>query len=231
MGDPRKQRRKFDTPAHPWERARIEQEKTISKQFGLKNKAEIWKMQSILKSFKVQAKDLVRRTDKEAEKQQELLMDKLIKMGLFDSPIPVEKILDIPTEDLLNRRLQSVVTQQGLAHTMKQARQFIVHGHIKVNEHVVNVPSYIVKRGEEKKITFKASSPLQDSDHPERVKEKGEEKKGKEVKVVKKATGKVDTAKEDTKPEEKVAEAPKEEKKEEAKKETPKEETKEEKKE
>ena len=171
MGDPKKQRKKFTTPSHPWERNRIEEEKIITKQFGFRNKTEIWKMQAILRNFKNQAKDLIKRSDKDAENQQKLLMAKLIKMGLIEQEIEVEKILDIPMNDLFNRRLQSVVYKQGLAHSMKQARQFIVHGHITVNNKVLDVPSYIVKKGEEEVIGFKENSPLQDEEHPERVTE------------------------------------------------------------
>jgi small subunit ribosomal protein S4 len=150
-------------------------------------------MQAILRNFKNQAKDLIKRSDEDAKNQQKLLMAKLLKMGLIEQEIEVEKILDIPMDDLFNRRLQSVVFKQGLAHSMKQARQFIVHGHITVNNKVLDVPSYIVKKGEEELIGFKETSPLQDEEHPERVTEakkeleeitvKPKEEKGEEVKA------------------------------------------------
>jgi small subunit ribosomal protein S4 len=37
----------------------------------------------------------------------------------------------------------------GLASSRAQARQIILHGHIKVNGHKVNIPSYLVRVGEE----------------------------------------------------------------------------------
>ncbi|MEK6903450.1 MAG: 30S ribosomal protein S4 [Nanoarchaeota archaeon] len=168
MGDPRKSKKKYETPNHPWERARIEEEKGIVKTFGFRRKKEIWKMQSQLRKIKQQAKDLIRRTDENAKKQQEVLMNRLVKMGLFEKPVELEKILDLPSEAIFKRRLQTIVYEKGFAHSPKQARQFITHGHITINSKVVNVPSYIVKKEEEEKISFKESSPLQSPDHPER---------------------------------------------------------------
>jgi len=221
MGDPRKQRKKFTTPSHPWERNRIEEEKVITKQFGFRNKTEIWKMQAILRNFKNQAKDLIRRSDKDAESQQKLLMAKLMKMGLIEQEIEVEKILDIPMDDLFNRRLQSVVYKQGLAHSMKQARQFIVHGHITVNNQVLDVPSYIVKKGEEEVIGFKENSPLQDEEHPERVKEVKKELEKITIKPKKEdeaeEKGEVEVKAEEVKPEVKAEEVKPEVKAEEVK--------------
>jgi len=37
----------------------------------------------------------------------------------------------------------------GLAGSRSQARQFVLHGHIRVAGHKVNIPSYLVKVGEE----------------------------------------------------------------------------------
>ena len=51
MGDPKQPRKKYDTPRHPWNKARIDAEKEIKKDYGLKNNKEIWKFNSKLKSF------------------------------------------------------------------------------------------------------------------------------------------------------------------------------------
>lgn len=60
----------------------------------------------------------------------------------------VSDVLALTEEDLLKRRLQTVVYQNGLSRTIYQARQLIVHGHITVNGVRVTSPSYIVKRGD-----------------------------------------------------------------------------------
>ncbi|MBI5206603.1 MAG: 30S ribosomal protein S4 [Candidatus Firestonebacteria bacterium] len=45
----------------------------------------------------------------------------------------------------LERRLDNVIYRMGLALTRAQARQLILHGHIKVNNRKVNIPSFLVK--------------------------------------------------------------------------------------
>ncbi len=46
---------------------------------------------------------------------------------------------------LLELRLDNVVYRLGLAKTRRQARQIVVHGHIRVNGQKVDIPSYQVK--------------------------------------------------------------------------------------
>ena len=47
-----------------------------------------------------------------------------------------------------------MVFKKGLAHTPKQARQFIVHGHIAVDGRKVRWPSTLIPLSEENKISF-----------------------------------------------------------------------------
>ena len=60
-----------------------------------------------------------------------------------------------------------MVVKRGLARTVHQARQFIIHGHISVNNREVNVPSYIMSKDDV--ISFSSTSSLAKEDHPERV--------------------------------------------------------------
>jgi len=204
MGDPRKQRKKYDTPGHPWQAERITREAILLKEYGLKNKKELWKMGSILQRFKAQTKEIIKKNDSQAEKEQQQMLNKLTKMGLVESGIKLENILDLNVEDLLQRRLQTLVFKKGLSKTMKQARQFIVHGHIFVGDKKVTVPSYIVLNSEEHNITFKATSALSNENHPER-----KQKEAKPVEV------KSDAEDLDEEFKEKIKEVPKKEEKEE----------------
>jgi small subunit ribosomal protein S4 len=54
---------------------------------------------------------------------------------------------------LLERRLDNVVYRAGLGSSRAQARQLVLHGHVRVNGRKVNIPSYLVNVGEE--ITLK----------------------------------------------------------------------------
>ena len=174
MGDPRKIRAKYSGPSHPWQRKRIEDEKKILGSFGLKNKKEIWKMQSRLRSFKAQAKSLIARADAQSKKEEEALLAKLYNMGMIEQGANMDAILELTLADMLKRRLQSMVCNQKLAQSMRQARQFIVHGHVTVNGILIDIPSYLVKRIEESAIKFHETSALKDPEHPERIKKKKE---------------------------------------------------------
>jgi small subunit ribosomal protein S4 len=56
---------------------------------------------------------------------------------------------------LIERRLDNVVYKLGFAMSRPQARQFVVHGMVLVNGKNVNIPSYLVKIGDEIKIKDK----------------------------------------------------------------------------
>ncbi|MFO7867316.1 MAG: 30S ribosomal protein S4 [Candidatus Aminicenantes bacterium] len=47
---------------------------------------------------------------------------------------------------MLERRLDNVLTLAGFAHSRPHARQVIVHGHFRVNDHKVNAPSMMVEK-------------------------------------------------------------------------------------
>lgn len=49
---------------------------------------------------------------------------------------------------LLERRLDNMVYRLGFARSRAQARQLVCHGHFKVNEKRVNIPSYLVRQGD-----------------------------------------------------------------------------------
>ena len=58
--------------------------------------------------------------------------------------------------ELLERRLDNTVYRLGFATSRTEARQFILHGHIMVNDRKVNIPSYQIDEGD--KINVKDSS-------------------------------------------------------------------------
>ncbi len=182
MGDPRKTRKKYSTPSHPWQAERIEKEKVIFRDYGLKNKKEIWRTISMLKRFKSQVKDLISRSGAQAEKEEKQLRDKMMRMGLISEGAKLEDILDLNVDAIMERRLQTQVQKKGFAKTAKQARQFIVHGHVTVGDKKVTVPSYLLLAGEENQIAFKPTSALADPEHAERkIARQAEEEKKEEA--------------------------------------------------
>ena len=65
--------------------------------------------------------------------------------------------------------MQTIVYKKGLARTIRQARQLIVHGHIEVNGQIIRSPGYLVLREEEGLITYARNSPFAKDSHPERI--------------------------------------------------------------
>ena len=49
---------------------------------------------------------------------------------------------------LLESRLDNVVYRLGIASNRRQARQLVLHGHIKLNDRRVNIPSCLVRAGD-----------------------------------------------------------------------------------
>ncbi|MEM3445322.1 MAG: 30S ribosomal protein S4 [Thermoplasmata archaeon] len=183
MGDPKKSRKKYEKPSHPWIIERIQAENELVKNYGLKNKREVWKAESMLRNWRRQARDLqarIRRKEAQAEVEMKNLFAKLQNLGILTTENPtLDDVLALDVEKILSRRLETLVYTKGLASSYRQARQFIVHGHITVNGHKVRVPSYLVKKSEEHTIQYSPNSPLNDPMHPCRPKlrEVKEEKK------------------------------------------------------
>ncbi len=181
MGDIKRIRKKYTTPMHPWNKERIDAERGYKRTFALTNKKELWKAESILKSFKDQIKSFPSMDPEQAEKQRKQLRAKLKKYGLADENTILADVLGYDTEVILERRLQTLVFKKGLSRTAKQARQFITHEHILVNGRVVNAPGYLVPVSEEAHISFKTTSKLGNEDHPERRQEEVPQQKKKVV--------------------------------------------------
>lgn len=59
---------------------------------------------------------------------------------------------------MLETRLDSIVYLLGFTRTRKAGRQFVTHGHILVNGHKVDIPSYQVKPGDEIEVRNATSS-------------------------------------------------------------------------
>lgn len=60
--------------------------------------------------------------------------------------------------ELLEMRLDNIVFRLGFAQTIAAARQLISHGHIIVNKHRINIPSYICKIDDEISVSATSTS-------------------------------------------------------------------------
>ncbi len=167
MGDPRRQRPQVVTPSHPWEKTRIQEELQAVGEYGLRNKWELWKHKTQLRQFRETVRKLRALPPDVAQSQLKQVVARLVRMG-FLSPgdHTFDDVLNLSVKDFLDRRLQTHVVKIGLAKTVAQARQFIVHHHIAINGQIVNSPSYLIMAHDEGKIAFAAWSPYANKEHP-----------------------------------------------------------------
>ncbi|MDP3992331.1 MAG: 30S ribosomal protein S4 [Candidatus Pacearchaeota archaeon] len=146
----KRKHKSYSRPKRPFDKARIEEEAGIKEEYGLKNKVEIWKANSQIKSIREKAKKLI----SAGHEKQKALFERLKKIGFKVDSIP--DVLSLEKKDYLNRRLQTIVFKKRLARSPKQARQMIVHKKILVDGRAVNSPSYIVPVEYEEKISVKS---------------------------------------------------------------------------
>ena len=171
MGDPKFPHKTYSTPRHPWQKDRIDAEKELLVKFGLKNKRELWKGMEQLKSFRSQARDLqarMRVNDPNSEKQFQALIQRLSRYNILSHNATLDDVLSLSIDDILSRRLQTIVFRKNLARTLKQARQMITHGHVTLNGRRVTVPGIMVEGHLEDTIVYHDTSPFTDDLHPVR---------------------------------------------------------------
>jgi len=174
MGYPGKNYKQYSTPKRRFETTQLENEKRLIIDYGLRNKREVWKAQSVLRKYRTAARELVALRSAginldEYQKKKDQLINHLFRYGLVGEDADLGDILALKVEQQLDRRLQTLVHRKGLARSPKQARQFITHGHIAISGRRVTVPSYRVERIEESEITYYGPSPFTNDVHPERT--------------------------------------------------------------
>jgi len=167
-----RKKKKYVRPKQIFQAERIKEEDELVKTYGLKNKTEIWKTQAKVDYFRGRAKELA----KQPLEEQEVLFNKLRALGLKIEG--TADILDLKVEDILKRRLPTVLVKKKLCTTPKQARQFVTHKKVLIDGKVLNSPGYLVPLAEEYKITIKKKvrkpkpKPTQEAEQPkEEVKE------------------------------------------------------------
>jgi len=173
----KRKHKKYSKPKRPFDKSRINEEAILKKEYGLKNKREIWKADSQIKSIREKAKRLIG----SSEEEQKALFQRLRKKGLKVNSIA--DVLSLDKKDYLNRRLQTIVVRKKLATTSKSARQLIVHKKILVNGKIVDSPSYIVPIDIEDKISLKEkkkktelNKKIPEQENKEELKEEPKEK-------------------------------------------------------
>jgi small subunit ribosomal protein S4 len=166
MGDPKKQRKKYETPRFRWRKDTLQEELKLLGQYGLRNKHELRRHKTILSKTRGIARSLIGKTPEERTKMENELLTRLKKLGVLDETAVLDNVLDLSIEDLLERRLQTIVFRKGLTRTIFQSRQLITHGHVNIGNRRVTVPGYIVSKEEENQVAYSPQSTLANETHP-----------------------------------------------------------------
>ena len=166
MGDPRKQKKKYEAPKFPWRSDILESELRLLGEYGLRNKRELWHHRAMLSKFRSLARSLLSMSTSDRAELESQLLGRLKFLGILPETAVLDNVLDLDMESILERRLQTIVQRKGLAKTMYQARQLITHGHITVGDRKVSSPGFLVPGKEENNIFYASTSLLNTPEHP-----------------------------------------------------------------
>jgi small subunit ribosomal protein S4 len=157
MGDPRKPKKMFRRPRRIWTTDQLNAELYTVGSSGLRNKRELWRAQSEVARFRNQARALLALPTEVRQQKETQLLSFLNRLGLVNQSATLDDVLNLKIEDLLERRLQTIVMKKGETKSAQQARQMVAHGHVSLGNRIVNIPGYLVKREEEQQILLHIS--------------------------------------------------------------------------
>jgi len=161
MGDPKKPRKKWEGPSHPWVKEVLLEEMRLVGEYGLRNKRELWIAKSFLRRIRARARSLLALPPEQRRLLEKPLISRLYQLGLLPSEdATLDDVLRLTVRDVLERRLQTIVYRKGLASSMYHSRQLIVHGHIAIGGRRVRSPGMLVLREEEKLVGYYPYSPI-----------------------------------------------------------------------
>ena len=109
MGDTKNFRRVWKKPKRPFNfELKMDELKTVGT-FGLKTKRELWKSRTELSRLRHQARSLLAVRQEVREKEEPILMHSLSRIGLVEKSATLDDVLNLEINDLLARRLQTIV--------------------------------------------------------------------------------------------------------------------------
>lgn len=152
MGDPKKPKKSYRRPRRIWTSDQLSSELYVVGSYGLRNKKELWKAQTKVANFRNQARTLLALTTEDRHGKESNLLSFLNRLALVKDSATLDDVLNLKIEDILERRLQTIIMKKMAIKSPLQARQVVVHGFVSVGNRKVNLPGYLVKREEEPQI-------------------------------------------------------------------------------
>jgi small subunit ribosomal protein S4 len=151
----RRLRKKYKRPRSPWNMQQIIEQKALRSQYGLRTNKEILIARYMLRGYRRRARELIAIAN---EQEKALLVGKLNRLGIMQGQA-LDDVLALTLNSVLDRRLQTIVFKNGMATSIKHARQLITHGKIAINGRKMKYPSYIVRADEEGSIAWYGKEP------------------------------------------------------------------------
>jgi len=124
----------YATPRRIFQKERLDEELKLIGQFGLRNKHEVWRVRYTLAKIRKAARDLLTLEEKDPKRLFEgnALLRRLVRIGVLEeTKMKLDYVLALKVEDFLNRRLQTLVFNCGLAKSIHHARILIRQRHIR----------------------------------------------------------------------------------------------------
>lgn len=180
MGDPRRSRKKYKKPKKLWGKTRIEEDKTLKKEYGLRATKEIWIAADELRKVRREARKLLALGEVERKTKEQTILNKLKRLNINAKTL--DDVLSLTVKDFLERRLQTIVYRKNLSRTISQARQLISHGFISVDGVKQTAPSRLLTQEEEQKIKYYKEIKLE-KQVQENAQEQKEQKQGESPKI------------------------------------------------
>jgi small subunit ribosomal protein S9e len=156
--------RTFKKPMRPYEKERIHNELKVCGDYGLKNKRELWRVHYSLAKIRKAARNLLMLPETDVKRKFEgaALLRRLTRLGVLEEDKrQLDYVLSLTTQNLLDRRLQTLVQKAGLAKSIHQARAYIFERHIAVGPHLINQPGFLVWKDNESGLRLSDTSVLE----------------------------------------------------------------------
>ncbi len=101
MGDPRKNRKTYQTPRHPWRKEQLEEELRLLGDYGLRNKRELRRHETQLSEIRGIARTLLGATETQRSLLETDYLRRMSRLGYLPETANVDNILDLNVKDLM----------------------------------------------------------------------------------------------------------------------------------